>query len=134
MRIQRIHFKVVSHSRNGGDSGRNTDAPFRQPLFAQAAGNAQWGCQPPGEMTAACRILKAAIFDLRGVVGVSRTGAVFQVGVVAGTGIGVVDDGGNRRAAGKAIQDACQKLRPVSFLPGGGPVILSRCAAVQKGL
>lgn len=63
----------------------------------------QGGGQPAGEMAAAGRVLEAAVFNLGGVIRVTWAGTVGQIGVVSGTGIGIVNDGGNGGAAGKAI-------------------------------
>ena len=70
-------------------------------------------------MSAAGCILKTAVLDLRGKIRMAGTGDILQAVVVAGTGILVVDDGGNGRAAGETIHDACQKLRTVLFFAGG---------------
>ena len=70
-------------------------------------------------MPAACRVLKAAILDLSGVVRVSRTGTVLQVGVVTGAGVFVADDRRNGRAAGEAVQNAAEEFGAVLFFPGG---------------
>ena len=110
------------------------DAHFTEPLQAQTAGDAQGGCQPAGEMAAASRILEAAVFNLGGVIRMTWPGTVGQIGVVSGTGIGIVNDGGNGGAAGKAIQDSRQKFRTVFFLPGGGPIVPAGSTAIQKGL
>ena len=132
--VQGIHLKIIFYSGNGCNPRGNANAPFRQPLFAQPSRDAQGRRQPPGEMPAACRVLKAAILDLSSVVRVSRAGAVAQVGVVTGAGVCVVNDGGNGRAAGKAIQNPRQEIRAVLLLPGGGPAILPRRSSVQKCL
>ena len=85
-------------------------------------------------MTAAGSILKAAVFDLGGVIRVTRPGTVGKASIVSGTGVGIVNDGGNRGTAGVAVQNSGEELRPVFFFPGGGPVVLTRGPAVQEGL
>ena len=77
-----------------------------QPLLAQPARDAQGSRQPSGEMTAACRILEAAVFDLGGVVRMTGPGAVLEIAVIPGAGVFVVDDGGNGSAAGIPDQDS----------------------------
>ena len=50
-------------------------------------------------------ILKSAVFDLSGVVGMAGPGTVFEVFVVPGAGVVVADDGGDGSAAGEAVQN-----------------------------
>ena len=85
-------------------------------------------------MTAAGSILKAAVFDLGGVIRVTWPGTVGQIGIVSGTGVGIVNGGGNGGAAGKAVQDSRQKFRTVFFFPGSGPIVPAGSPAIQKGL
>ena len=85
-------------------------------------------------MPASGGILEAAVFDLCGEVGMTGAGTVLQVFVVPGSGVVVANDGGNGRAAGKAVQNTGQELRPVPLLPGGGPAVLAGSPAVEKDL
>ena len=128
---QGIEFEILKTA-DHIDVGTDVDAHFLQPLLAQAAGDAQGSGETTREMAAACYILIAAVFHLRGVVGVTGTGDVVEIGVVLGPGIFIVDDGGNGRAAGVAVQQACQKFGTVFLLAGGGPVVLAGCSAVQE--
>ena len=114
--------------------GADLDAHFLQPLLAQAACNTQGSGEPTGEMSAACRILEAAVFDLGGVVRMTGPGTVLEIFIVTGTGVLIVNHCGNGGTAGIAVQDACQKFRPVLLLPGCGPVVLTRCPAVEESL
>ena len=63
-----------------------------------------------------------------------RSGTIFQIGIVTGAGIRVMDHSGYGCAAGVTIQNTRQKLRTIRLLSGCGPVILSRRTAIQKGL
>ena len=103
LRIQWIQIKVILFTTDGSNSGSNSDAHFLQPLLAQATGDAQRSCQPPGEMTATGSILKAAVLHLGGIVGMAGTGTILQIVVISGTGVFISDDGGNGCTAGKAI-------------------------------
>ena len=85
-------------------------------------------------MPAACGILEAAVLHLSGVVRMTGAGTVFQIGVIPGAGILIMDDCSNGCAAGEAIQNAGQKLRPVFLPTGGRPVVLTWCTAIQEGL
>ena len=60
-----------------------------------------------------------------------KTAAAY-VSVVSGTGIFVVDHSGNGSAAGKTVQYASQKFRPVFLTSGRREVVLSRSTAVQE--
>ena len=71
-----------------------------QQLLADAARDAKRRRQPAGKMPAARDVLKAAEFDLCGVVGMPGTWHVYEVLVVLRTGVGVSDDSAERRAAG----------------------------------
>ena len=132
--VQGVESVFVGDSGDFGDFSADTDAHFAEPLQAKTTGNAQGGCQPAGEMAAAGCVLEAAVFNLGGVIRVTWAGTVGQIGIVSGTGIGIVNDGGNGGAAGKAIQDSRQKFRTVFFFPGGGPIVPAGGPAIQKGL
>ena len=85
-------------------------------------------------MAAAGVVLKPAVFYLRGIIRVAGAGAVAQIGVIAGAGIGIADDGGNGRAAGVAVQQAAQEFRPILLPARGGKIILPGRAAVEERL
>ena len=132
--MQRKRIIFPSAAGNAENPGANLNAPLLQPLLAQTTGDAQGSGEPPGKMPAASCILKTSIFYLGRIVGVPGARTVFQIGVVSGTGIFVVDYCGNGSAAGEAIQDTGQKFRLVFFLPGSGPGILPRCPPAEKCL
>ena len=131
-RVNRVKG-AVPDSADHGNVGGNTDALARQPLFAQPAGDADGGGQPAGKMAAACRVLMSAVFDLGGVVRMAGAGAVLQVGVVPGAGVGVADEGGDGCAAGGVFHQTGEKFRRVRLPAGGGVVVLSRGPAGKKG-
>ena len=131
--IHGIKVRVAAFA-DGQNVGADADAHLLQPLLAQAARNAQGSSQPAGEMSAAGSILEAAVLDLGGVVRVTGPGTVFQILIISGAGIRIVDHGGNGCAAGVTVQDATQKFRFIFLFPGAGPVVLTRGPAVQKFL
>ena len=136
LQLGRVHpgqiKPAVVHAADGLDMGRDGDAQLLQQLEGDAPGDAQGGRQPSGEVTAAGHILVAAVLHLGRVVGVARAGAVPEIGIVAGPGVGVADDGRHGRAAGPALHQARDELRRVGLLPGGGDPALARSPAVEK--
>ena len=74
-----------------------------QQLHTDAARNAQRRGQPSGKVPAAAYVLRAAEFDLRGVVRVAGAGDILQIFIIAGACVGVADDGRERRAAGFSV-------------------------------
>ena len=85
----------------GKSSILNALAP--QQLQTDAARDAERRGQPPGKMSAARSVLRAAELDLRGIVRVAGAGDIHQIFIVAGARIRVADDGRERRAAGPAV-------------------------------
>ena len=71
-----------------------------QQLLADAARDAKRCRQPAGKMPAARDVLKAAEFDLRGIVGMSGARNIHEIAVILRAGVGVSDDSAERRAAG----------------------------------
>ena len=71
-----------------------------QQMLADAARNAKRRRQPAGKMPAARDVLKAAEFDLRGIVGMSGARNIHEIAVILRAGVGVSDDSAERRAAG----------------------------------
>ena len=95
--------------------GENPNSHALQPLFAQSSRNAERRGQTAGKVSSSGGVLKSAVFDLGGEVRMTGTGAVLQIGVVPGAGAFVVNGGGNGRAAGEAVQNSGEKLRPVGL-------------------
>ena len=106
----------ILHRSDGGDAADNGNAPLFQQLKADAPGNAQGGCQPPGKSAAAGVILMSAVFHLSGVVGVAGAGDHRKIGVVPGAGVGVADDGGKGRAAGDIFHQPGETFRRVGLI------------------
>ena len=98
--------------------GANAHPLIFQPLPAQAACDAQGGGQSAGEMATASRVLEAPVFDLSSVVGMAWPGAVFQILIIPGPGVGVADDGGDGCAGGEAVEDAREEFGPILLAPG----------------
>lgn len=69
-------------------------------------------------MSAAGCILKAAVLDLGGVVGMAGPGAVLEIFIVPGAGVVIADHCGNGGAAGEAVQKAREKFRGIGLPPG----------------
>ena len=76
----------------------------------------------------------AAVFHRRGEVGMAGTGDHGKPRVVPGADVGVADDGGQGRTAGDVPHEAGEKFRYIRLFSGGGPLVLTRCTAVQKAL
>ena len=85
-------------------------------------------------MPPARHILKAPVFHLGGIVGMSRPGNVPEISIVPRAGIGIANDRRQRGTAGSPLAEPRQKLRLVPLLPRGGPVPRPRGPAVQKDL
>ena len=98
------------------------------------AGNTERRCQPAGKMPAAGDILKAAVTELRGIIRMSRTRQAAKLLIIAAAGIAVADDRRQGCTAGFPVLQAAEKFRAVLFPAGCGPVVPSRCTAVQKAL
>ena len=75
-------------------------------------------------MTAACHILIAVVFKLRGVIRMAGPWTIPQFRIITGAGVGIGDDGSDGRTAGISIQNTRKKFRYIRFLAGGGEVIL----------
>ena len=69
------------------------DAQLIQKLQADAARDAQGGCEPAREMATARRVLRAFIFKLRRKVGMARPGDILKLIVVRRAVIRIADDG-----------------------------------------
>ena len=123
---------MVGDACKRGNVSADADATLLQPLLAQSTGDAHGGGEPPGEVTAACHILKAPILDLGGVVRMTGPGAVPQSLIISRAGIFISDHRCNGRSAGIAVYKAGQKFRPVAFLPAGSQGSAARCTAGQK--
>ena len=76
----------------------------------------------------------AAVTDLGRIVGMAGTGAVPEIVIVPGTGVGIADDGGDGGTAGHIAHQTGEELRAVRFFPGGGGGAAARRTPVQKGL
>ena len=114
--------------------GRYGDPLTGQQLGADPTGDAQGGGEPPGEVAAAPHILKAAVLDVGGEVGMRRAGLVPQLLIVSGAGVGVLNDGGQGRAAGHSIHQPAQDPGHIPLLPGGGGGVPAGGPAAEKGL
>ena len=125
---------LVGDAPHGGDVGPHIDPLPGQDLLADTPGDAQGGGEPAGEVAASRHVLKAPVLHLGGVVGVARAGDVPEVVIVPRPGVGVADEGGQGGAAGAALRQAGEDLRPVPLLPGGGPGAPARGPAVEEGL
>ena len=111
---------AVLHVFKGLDVGRHGDSLGLQQLQADPAGDAQGSRQPAGEVAAAGHVLEPAVADLGREVGMAGPGAVPQVVVVSGAGVGVADEGRQGRAAGDVSHQSGDELRQVGLLPGRG--------------
>ena len=85
-------------------------------------------------MAAPPHILKTAVLDMGGEIGMSRAGLVPQLVVVLGAGVCVLDDGGQGCAAGHPIHQPAQDPGDVPFLSGGGGCVPAGRPAAEKRL
>ena len=83
-------------------------------------------------MAAARDILKTVELFLRGEVGVAGAGDVNEIAVVLASGVRVVNDGAERRAAGCVSDKSGEKLRRIGLFARRGPGILPGRAAAEK--
>ena len=114
--------------------GYDFNALLFQQLQADATGDAQGGCQPPGKRAAPGEICVTAVLHSGGIVRVAGAGHHGKAVIVPGAGVGVADDGGKRRAAGDVPHQTGKKFRLVRLLPRGGPIVAAGGTAVQKRL
>ena len=63
-------------------------------------------------------------------IGMTGSGAVFQILVIAAFGIGVADHGSDGRTTGKAVHNAAQEFRPVFLFARGRPIVLTGSATI----
>ena len=124
----------IFHRADGGDAADDFNALLFQQLQADATGDAQGGCQPPGKRAAPGEICVTAVLHSGGIVRVAGAGHHGKAVIVPGAGVGVADDGGKRRAAGDVPHQTGKKFRLVRLLPRGGPIVAARGTAVQKRL
>ena len=122
-------FRFIHNAANGNNMGGNSDPHTLQPLLAKTTGNAKGSCQTAGKVAAAGSILKSTVFGLGCVICVTGSGAIAQVRIVAGAGVGVADNGTERRAAGFAVHKAGEDFRRVRLAAGGGPGVFARRTA-----
>ena len=82
LRDRRVKFGRIPDSGNGVNARHDLDALFMQQLLADAARNAKRRRQPAGKMPAARDVLKAAEFDLRGIIGMSGARNIHEIAVI----------------------------------------------------
>ena len=121
---------IITHSANQRDMRPDTDTPCFQPLLTKSAGDAHGGGHAAGEGAAAGHIEVQPIFHPGREIGVTGPGDIFEVVVIFGADILIVDYGTDGLSCGNAICDAAFKYRYVRFFPLGRPWVLPRCPAV----
>ena len=107
----------------------NFYALSREYLFAYRACDAQGSRQPAGKLPAAASVVRAAVFDERGVVRMGRTRDIFHVFVVRRTDVAVAYYRAERRARGSAAEQTAQKFRPVLLFSRSAPRLAAHSAA-----
>ena len=87
--------------------------------------------EPSGEVTAAPVVLKAAVPDAGGQVGMARPGLLPEDVIIARMLVYVADQDAKRRSRGSPLKNAGKNLRPVRLPAGGGEVISARGATAK---
>ena len=126
-RIKRKVFRFADTENMPADK----NALFLQPELCDRARKHHRRGQPSGKMSAAAIIVKAAVPDPPGIVGMRRTGQVFGAGIVARTGVAVADDCAQGRAGRKAFKNAAYDLGKVAFQTRSRKPALFRPPPVQ---
>ena len=85
-------------------------------------------------MPASGGVLRAAVFDMRRIVGMAGPRIVDKRGVVRRTDVRVADDRGNRRTAAHTVYQPAEEFRHVRLPARGGVSRPPRCAAIQEYL
>lgn len=88
----------------------------------------------PEKAPPAGKVRVAAVFHRRGEVGMAGTGDHGKPRVAPRSGCGVADVAVRGVPPGDVPHEAGEKFRYIRLFSGGGPLVLTRCAAVQKAL
>ena len=107
------------------DMGSNLYTFFCEKLTADSAGKHQRSRDPARKMTAAADIVRGVVFDVSGVVAVSRARTGKQIAVIAGARVGVLDHRAERRAGQGVAQHTGKHARRVAFLARSGSFVLA---------
>ena len=134
VRSRSLQLAGIVHAADGGNARDHPDPLGGKQLQTDAARHAKGRRHASGEMPAAGAVLRAAVFDLRGIIRMSRAGHRRECGIVRGTGIGIADDRRKRCAAGDPVDETGEEFALIRLLARRCVIALSGSAAAEKAL
>ena len=120
---------VDGHIPDGGGVGPHPDAQALKEAGRDGSRRHPPGGLPPGGPSSS-PVVPEAVFQIEGVVRVSRTVHLHEIPVVPGSLIGIPNHHGNGRARGPALKHAGEDLHLIPLRPGGGESALPRFSPV----
>ena len=103
--------------------GADQDAAALQNLAGNPSRRYQTGRQSAGKMAAAADVIVAAVADKGGIIRMAGAGVDFQVAIILGADIGILNNQAQRRTGGYPIQQSAQNAGNIALFAGGAALV-----------